>query len=170
MLSRDDILGLLDELADRLESQGLHGDRFLVGGAAMALAYNARRATRDLEGVFEPKQVVYHAAEQVAEEHGLAPDWLNDSVKAFLPGDDPDATVLFDRPGLSVRVASAGYLFAMKVLAARVERDEDDIRTLYRLCGFASVDDALAHVERLYPHRPVPLRAQYLLEELFPPS
>jgi hypothetical protein len=61
MLSRDDILGLLDELANRLESQGLHGDLFLVGGAAMALAYNARRATRDLDGVFEPKQVVYHA-------------------------------------------------------------------------------------------------------------
>lgn len=76
----------------------------------MALAYNTRRATRDLDGVFEPKQVVYQAAERVAEEHGLAPDWLNDSVKAFLPGDDPDATVLFDRPGMSVRVASPAYV------------------------------------------------------------
>lgn len=27
----------------------------------MALAYNTRRATRDLDGVFEPKRVVYEA-------------------------------------------------------------------------------------------------------------
>ncbi len=168
MLSRDDILGLLNELADLLEAQGFHGDLFVVGGAAMALAYSARRVTRDLDGIFEPKRVIYHAAEEIADRHGLPPDWLNDSVKGFLPGGDPDATVLFDRPGLSVRVASPGYLFAMKLLAARVERDEDDIRTLYRLCGFRSVDDALEHVERLYPHRSIPPRAQYLLQELFP--
>ena len=58
----------------------------------------------------------------------------------------------------------------MKVLAARVERGEDDIRILYELCGFSSVHEAMAHVGRLYPPRPVPPRAQYLLEELFPPS
>jgi methylmalonyl-CoA mutase cobalamin-binding subunit len=71
MLSRDDILALLNELAGLLEARGLHGDLFIVGGAAMALAYNARRATRDLDAVFEPKQVIYQAAEQVAEHHGL---------------------------------------------------------------------------------------------------
>ena len=169
MLSREDILDLLDELSALLEARGLHGDLFVVGGAAMALAYSSRRATRDLDGVFEPKRLVYEAAEEIADRHGLPADWLNDSVKGFLPGEDPDATVLFDRTGLSVRVASPGYLFAMKVLAARVERDEDDIQILYELCGFSSVHEAMAHVERLYPHRPIPPRAQYLLEELFPP-
>jgi hypothetical protein len=46
MLSKDDIRQLLNELADELEARGIHGDLFLVGGAAMALAYSARRATR----------------------------------------------------------------------------------------------------------------------------
>jgi hypothetical protein len=41
MLSRDDIRMLLDELADELDAQGVHGDLFLVGGAAMALAYRS---------------------------------------------------------------------------------------------------------------------------------
>jgi hypothetical protein len=40
MLNRDDIATLLDELASELEAEGVHGDLFLVGGAAMALAYN----------------------------------------------------------------------------------------------------------------------------------
>jgi Nucleotidyltransferase of unknown function (DUF6036) len=169
MLSRDDIVMLLDELATELEAQGTHGDLFLVGGAAMAVAYSRRRATRDLDAIFEPKQVIYDAAQRVGDRHGLPSDWLNDGVKGFLPGADPDATVLFDRPGLAVRIASPRYLFAMKVLAARVERDEDDLRILYELCGFRSVNEALDHVESTYPHQPIPPRALYLLQELFPP-
>jgi hypothetical protein len=168
MLSKDDIARLLNELADELEARGIHGDLFLVGGAAMALAYSARRATRDLDAVFEPKQVIYEVARRVGSRHGLPDEWLNDGVKGFLPGSDPGATVLFDRPGLAVRIASPRYLFAMKVLAARVERDADDIETLYRLSGFRTVEEALDHVQSLYPHRPVPPRAQYLLQELFP--
>ena len=32
---------------------------FLVGGAAMVLAYNRNRSTRDLDAVFEPKTAVH---------------------------------------------------------------------------------------------------------------
>jgi hypothetical protein len=169
MLSRDDIRMLLEELADELDAQGIHGDLFLVGGAAMALAYSTRRATRDLDAIFEPKRAIYAAAQRVGDRHGLPSNWLNDGVKGFLPGPDVDATVLFDRPGLAVRIASPRYLFAMKVLAARVERDEDDLRLLYELSGFTSVEDALDHVESTYPHQPIPIRAQFLLQELFGP-
>lgn len=133
----------------------------------MALAYNTRRSTRDIDGVFEPKQIVYDAARRVAaREPNLPDDWLNDAVKAFLLGEDPDATVTFDHPGLRVRVASPRYLFTMKVVASRVERDTDDIATLYRLARFASVDDALGYVEGAYPHLKLQPKVQYLLEEL----
>jgi hypothetical protein len=36
-------------LSVALEERGLKGTVFVVGGAAMALAYNARRTTRDCE-------------------------------------------------------------------------------------------------------------------------
>jgi hypothetical protein len=67
--------------------------------------------------------------------------------------------VVFDRPGLAVRVASPRYLFAMKVLAARVERDQDDIKLLDGLSGFRSIEEALDHVQSLYPHQPIPQSA-----------
>lgn len=166
LLDRDTIVGLLTELGAALDESGERADLFLVGGAAMALAYNTRRATRDLDAVFEPKQIVYAAAKRVAERHGLAEDWLNDAVKGFLPGDDPNATLLFEKPGIAVRVASPRYLFAMKAVAARIERDADDLEQLYRLAGFASIEEALGCVEEFYPPHLLTPKTEFLVREL----
>jgi hypothetical protein len=48
------------------------------------------------------------------------------------------------------------------------ERDADDLRALFELSGFTSVEEALDQVQSVYPHQPIPPRAQYLLYELFP--
>jgi hypothetical protein len=166
LLSRDDFLTLLTGMADELERRGLRAELFVVGGAAMALAYDTRRSTRDLDAVFEPKMVVYDVAREVGARYGLGADWLNDGVKGFLPGADPNATTLFDRPGLSVRIASAPYLFAMKAVAARVERDAADIRVLYRLSGFASIEEALDSVAAHYPPHLLPPKTEFFLREM----
>lgn len=158
-------MDLLDDLAQELESAGLHGDLFLVGGAAMAVAYDARRVTADLDAVFEPKQVIYELAARVAPRHGLGPGWLNDAVKGLLPGPDPAAFVLYERPGLSVRVASPKYLFALKAHAARRGRDDGDLKLLYRLSGFRSPEEALDYVAATYPEGAVLPKTQYFLME-----
>lgn len=64
-LGRDDLLVLLEEVSRDLESRGIRGDLFVVGGAAMALAYSTRRFTRDVDAVFEPKSAIYAAARRV---------------------------------------------------------------------------------------------------------
>jgi hypothetical protein len=65
-LGREDIHGLLDDLSIELASLGARADLFLVGGAAIAIAYDAARATRDLDAVFLPTEVVRQAALAVA--------------------------------------------------------------------------------------------------------
>jgi len=169
LLDRDRIIGLLTELGSRLAAKGERADLFLVGGAAMALAYSTRRSTRDLDAVFEPKQAVYAAAQEVARAHDLPDDWINDAVKGFLPGSDPNATTLFERPGISVRVASPRYLFAMKAAAARIERDAEDLQSLYRICGFGSLDAALDCVAEHYPPHLLSPKTDLLLRELLDP-
>ncbi len=44
---------------------------YVVGGAAIALAFDERRATRDIDAVFEPKAAVYEAADVVARDRGV---------------------------------------------------------------------------------------------------
>lgn len=166
MLDRDDIERLLREVAAELAERDVRGHLFLVGGAAMALAYGRTRVTRDVDDVFEPKQRVYAAAQVVGRRHGLGDDWLNDAVKGFLHGADPDATTFLDEPGLTVQIASPRYLFTLKALAARVDRDAADLVTLYRRCGFTSVDEALDHVEQTVPAGLVVPKTEFLLREL----
>lgn len=166
LFARDDVIRLLREVAAELDSRSVHGRLFLVGGAAMAVAYGRGRLTRDVDAVFEPKQVVYEAARQVALRNDLPADWLNDAVKGFLPGDDPDATTFLDEPGLTVQVASPHYLFTLKAIAARVERDADDLLTLYALCGFSSVDEALDMVQDRVPTSLIPPKTVFLLQEM----
>ena len=165
-MDRDEINVLLEELADALTNREVRGEMLIVGGAAMALVYSERRSTADLDAVFEPKAVMYEAAAEIAVRRGLDVDWLNDAVKAYVPGPDRNALVFFDRPGLVVRIASVRFLLAMKLLASRVERDEDDVRVLLTLSGITSVDEVLALVTDLYPCSIVPPRAEYLVREL----
>jgi hypothetical protein len=126
-LSRADIRALLDELSAELTARHAKADVFLVGGAAIAIAYDATRSTRDLDAVFRPTAVVRDAATAVAQRRHLSADWLNDAVRGFLPGADPDAERFYESPSLNVDVASARYLLAMKLFAARAETDTDDI-------------------------------------------
>jgi hypothetical protein len=134
----------------------------------MALAYDARRAPVDVDATFLPAAQVREAARRVADEFGLEPDWLNDGAKAFMPGNEPDQVSVFEGKNLSVAAASPRYLLAMKLLAARVDRDQDDIRALYGLCGFTTVEEGLRLLETTYPSHVIAPRAQFLLEAMFP--
>jgi hypothetical protein len=100
---------------------------------------------------------------------GLPEDWLNDGVKGLLPGPDPNERHLEVGPGVRVSVASPPYLLALKVQAARVDRDADDIRALAKLCGVRTSRGVLDIAERvLGGQRTLMPKTQYLIEDMFP--
>lgn len=168
MLSAARILELFRELDDELCRDRVHGDVFLVGGAAMSVAYDARPTTRDVDAIWHPSSEVRDAAARVAARHDdIEADWLNDSVKGFLPGDDRGVSpVVYEGECLAVSAASPEYLLATKLLASRVSRDEGDIMLLYKVCGFTTSEEGLALLDRYYPGRPVEAKVQFMLEEL----
>lgn len=165
-MDRDEILGHLREVGDRLLRRGVQGDLYVVGGAAIALAYDTRRTTRDIDAVFEPKALIYEVAAAIAEERGLPAAWLNDSVKGLLTGPDPYGTQIIELPGLRVESASPHLLLALKVLAHRRDADADNVRLLARLLGMVTPDEVLHHVERVLAPQRLTVGAQLFVEEV----
>lgn len=165
--TRAKIVDALQALGDELTSRGVRGQIFIVGGAAIALAYATRRVTKDIDAVFEPKAVIYEAAAKVAEDLYLPEDWLNDAAKAFMPGPDGDARPLPDIQGIEITTASPRYLLAMKLMAMRIGEDDQDVELLLRECDITSVEEALRLLQRMYPAREPPPKTRLFLEALF---
>ena len=80
-LDADGACALFGELSDRLAAAGVSAQLFVVGGAAMALAYDADRLTRDVDALFVPAPEVRRIAAEMSGPHGLELDWLNDAAK-----------------------------------------------------------------------------------------
>jgi hypothetical protein len=76
-LDRADIERLLVLVNDELEKSEVTGEIYLVGGAVMCLAFNARASTKDLDAYFEPTV-------RIANRESYPIDWLDDAVKGYL--------------------------------------------------------------------------------------
>ncbi len=165
-MRRDEIVELLTELGRRLAARGIEGEMYVVGGAAIALAFDGRRSTQDIDAVFEPKTEIYQVAGEIAEERGLPDGWLNDAVKGFLAGADPEAPLVLEVAGLRVSTASPRILLAMKVLSHRIGEDEDDVRLLAGELGLDTAGEVLAVAESVYGDR-LDVAARFFVEQLY---
>jgi hypothetical protein len=106
-LTADDVRDLLKELARRPDRRGTAATVYLVGGAAVALEYDARRATDDVDAVFTPEQTVAEVAAEMSADLDLNPKWLNNAARAFIPnGPDIEAPTVQVAENLALTVAS----------------------------------------------------------------
>ena len=166
MLSREQIETAFARLNDELARVDQRAELFLVGGAVMCLVYNARPSTNDIDGWFSNATVVRNAADRIGSELGLDANWLNDAAKGFLP-DVVGKEAWRDYGHLSVSVADAPTLLAMKCLAARSNEDVGDIRFLAGVLGLCTAAEVLTAILRYYPEERFPVRSRLLLEEMF---
>ena len=142
-LNIDRVSVLLAELGERLAGRGIEGDIYVVGGAAMMLAYDRARLTRDIDAVGVPQEEIDAEVRAMAADHkDLDPDWLNARVLPMLPrGVDAGRLQVLGGPGLTVNVASPKWLLAMKARAARDERDLDDVWVLCQVLGLRTTNE-----------------------------
>jgi hypothetical protein len=113
LLGRAELERAFTALGERLARRGVVAHVFVVGGAAMALAYDAQRVTRDVDAVFVPHGIVHEEAVRVAEDLGLPRWWLNEQASVYVSGkDDPGKRRVFDHPGLRVTAQGASAIVA----------------------------------------------------------
>lgn len=169
-LAKADIRRLFELLNDELRQSGTVGEVFLVGGAVMCLAYDARPSTMDVDAWFRPAEKLREAAARAALKAGMDDHWLNDAVKGFMSAQGEFADFL-ELDHLRVMAAQPGYLLAMKCLAMRIGtefHDEEDVRFLLRLLDVRSYEQALSIITKYYPLERFPQKTLYALEDLLP--
>lgn len=150
LLTGDQLLDLLREVGELLLAGGHEGHLYVVGGAAMALAFDSRRVTRDVDAAAPGDQApLWDAVEEVAVRHDLPPDWINSHAAAFMTNEDDPAASELTLPGLRVAVASPEHLIAMKLRAMR-DRDLADLDTLFRVQGITGPQEAADIHNRLF--------------------
>jgi Nucleotidyltransferase of unknown function (DUF6036) len=145
---RDMIIELLTELGRRLSAKGVVGRLYVVGGAAMALEFDTRRTTRDIDAVFHPPTTIAQEAAAMAQDLGLPSGWLSEAARPFIPEPD-EHPVSFDVEGLQVAVSSPQNLLAMKMAAGRPQ-DLSDLVTLFRHLKIKTPEQAVDIAQQMY--------------------
>ena len=149
-LDRGTLLGLLREVGQLLVEHEATASIHVIGGAAMVLEFDSRRMTRDVDAVLRSEGGnFWKAIATVTRRHGLPPDWLNTNAAAFLPNDEDENASELNFPGLTVSVASAEHLMAMKLRAMR-DRDIADLMILFGHLGIETPEQAAAIHDRLF--------------------
>ena len=151
-LSASGIRGAFDDLAQRLESRAMSARIYVVGGAAMALAYDEKRLTRDVDAsIVAGYDEVMQAALEIARERGWPTTWINEQATMYMPPEhDRHGTIAYEQPSLTVVAASVEHMIAMKARSAR-RTDESDLRRLLTHHGARAVDEVTEIVARVFP-------------------
>lgn len=177
VFTKEDILKAFEEIGEIASEHGVIIDIGVYGGSAIALQWEFRRSTRDVDiVVFGDPQFLREAAAIVASRHGWPDNWINDAVKGFVSArQDVQLYLEFPRksedPGLRVFTPAPEYMLAMKCMAMRTGSGEDrsdigDIKNLVRITGVKSTDDVLTLVEKYYPLKLVTPRTLFGIQEI----
>jgi predicted nucleotidyltransferase len=167
-LTKADIHRLLELLNAELAAQNTIGELYIVGGAVMCIALDARDATIDVDAFFKPTRLVREAAARVAAASGISDKWLNDAVKGFL-GTRGEFNDYLELGHLHIFVAQPAYLLAMKCAAMRIGEefhDVDDIRYLLRYMNITTVAEAMQIVTTYFDESQLQPKTRLALEEL----
>lgn len=166
MLDVSLIKRLFKELDKELAKKNVIGEVGICGGAVMCLVFHARKATKDVDAIFEPTREIRQASRVVAKKFGLEDGWLNDAAKGFFHADPPREDV-FSLPHLRVWAPSAEYMLAMKCISARFDSaDSDDARFLIAYLGLKRSEDVFDLISKYYPHNKIPAKTQFWIEEI----
>ena len=164
-LNKDELIELLDQLSERLKGKKTRASIYIVGGAAMALAFDRSRTTHDIDGRIDKGHgALVEAVHEIAHRRGLPTSWLNDQATPKMPmARDERARTVYASEYLTVTGASGEHILGMKLESGRAF-DQKDVITLVRHLKIRTVEDGTGIHGRLFPHSRKGGRAREMME------
>ena len=126
--SLDEYLKDLGKEFRRSNGTKTHAEIILVGGAAILANYGFRDLTYDVDAIIVAPSAMKDAISRVRDKHGLPHGWLNTDFKRT----DSYTDKLFEASAyyrtfsnvLTIRVITAEYLLAMKLMSCRQYKND----------------------------------------------
>ena len=171
--SKGRLVDALRELSFELRRSRVCGHIYIVGGAAMALGFDSRRETMDVDALITTGHgPVTDAVRRIGRRRGWPETWLNEEAASAIPRDpDGRAKTVYGDAHLVVTAASAEHLLAMKIRAAR-PKDHQDIAYLIRRLKLSSAREVFDLHDEVFPRDPPRMRnlerARHILRSLWP--
>jgi hypothetical protein len=170
-LTRDDIIRAWTRLGELAHAEGKSIDIVVVGGAVMAVYFQSRTSTADVDGIFEPAPETRRWAGVVADDLGLPSEWLNDGAKGYVTVESA-GPVLYRSTGIVVRTLALAHLLALKLMAWRDDVDFNDaLRILQAVVAEPGIDcsspEKILELVDPYFVSSQRMKASYALEELW---
>ena len=176
LLNKSDILKGLELLDAKARDAHITVDLAIYGGAALALAFDMRTATRDVDAVIQSHHsFVRNAVREIAAEYDWPENWFNDGVKGFISTSE-QLRLMQDfqgsqHGGLRVHVPTPEYLLAMKCMAMRIDdpdasHDVADIKNLARLLHIETPEAFFDIIAQFYPSAKITPKTAFGVEEI----
>ena len=164
-LNKDELIALLDELSERLKRKNARASVYIVGGAAMALAFDRGRTTHDIDGRIDAGHgALIDSVHEIAHLRGLPTSWLNDQATPKMPmARDERARTVYASEYLTVTGASGEHILGMKLESGRAF-DQKDVNTLVKHLKIRTVEEGTGVHGRLFPHSRKGNRAREMME------
>ena len=176
LLSKSDILEGLRMLDNMARAANITVDLAIYDGAALALAFDMRAATRDVDAVIRThRPFVRNVVRQIAADRSWPEDWLNEGVKGFISATEQlELMQEFQGSvdgGLRLYIPTPEYLLAMKCMAMRLDdpdaaHDVVDIKNLARRLHLKSSDEFFKLIEQFYPSWQIAPKTAFGVEEI----
>ncbi len=160
VFDRESLHAALDELAHRLDAEGLAVTIHVVGGGAVMLSVRPDRGgTKDVDAWINAdaatKSALRRQIEQMAAENGWTSDWVNENAKNFIPeavsGHQRDWAPYLQVGDVIIMLARADVLLAMKLRAGRPLKDLPDLPALAAAAEVTTVEHAISVYEGHFP-------------------
>lgn len=167
MMTKEDIEKYLNEVNKKLAERGKYGEIIMAGGASLTVIFNARNSTHDIDALFRPSKELREIISEIANEHNLKDDWLNDGVKGFFT-DKMKADLYKEYSNLSVYSIDAEGLLALKLTSARLDsNDMKDSITLMKYLNIKNEEQLFGIIEKYTNKNQQTAKCQYFTLEAF---